>query len=190
MSFTRLRFRSSGKSSRASGLSQSLDAGDTSELGDDSFDEIKPVKRTTSAPSREGSATPPSELPPPPPSGLSSSIPHSPTILEEPVQVAEVKASPHQAHICVMLEQDVCDRVVLNQDRPKKPNGSTATTPPTTSTTTTTAVTAPSKLQGIVQPLRPSTSSGWLWKSSLFCVTLFQKSLFCTLDDTTRIHLL
>lgn len=151
MSFTRLRFRSSGKTS-VSGMSQSLDAGDTSEVNDDSFDDLS-VKRTVSAPSREGSATPPAEPP------LSSLVPHSPTILEEP-SPPEVQSNLPTSHICVMVEQDVCDRVILTQNvmKSNNPNGTTTVT----TTTTTTSSGAPSKLQGIVQPVRPTTSSGWL----------------------------
>ena len=73
MHLARFKFRDSGKST---GISQSLDAGDVSETNE-SFDELR-VKRTASAPTRDGSSspTPPRTfIPSSPVSGTRSSKP-------------------------------------------------------------------------------------------------------------------
>jgi len=204
MSIGRLRFRSSGnnKTSAGSGISQSLDAGDTSADMTESFEEMR-VKRTVSAPSREGSSTPPTVVegsansPPPPPSS-NSNLPVPPssssTTFNSPNKVT--------AHVCVLMEQEACDiskvkmpagvvvaaGAVTGNLKPKRPNGSATITEagssssssvvtsssssqqpssntPVTPTSSSAALPppqVPSKLQGIVQPVRSSTSSGWL----------------------------
>ncbi|CAG7729286.1 unnamed protein product [Allacma fusca] len=152
MHLARFKFRDSGKASN-SGISQSLDAGDTSEINE-SFDELR-VKRTVSAPTRDGSSTP---------SGTfttsttttdvtSAKSSQKPELVERGGGV-DSGGRPHSSYVCVQLDDD-CDRENRGGN-PVKPNG--ANTP--TSSASTSVGASETKLKGIVQPLR--TSTGWL----------------------------
>lgn len=145
----RLRFRD--KSSASTGFSQSYDAGDQSSEMNDSFEETRPVKRTSSAPSREG--TPPIRTD----SDKAQSSPApTPTTKTHPVSIPIIRdtipeiryASPstsgegESAHVTLQVESSPKHETEANAS-------STAT--------------GGAKLQGIIQPLRTSSPhSGWL----------------------------
>jgi len=162
MNLARFRFGDGRKASVGGALSQSLDAGDTSEPG--SFEEVK-VKRTSSAPSRDGSATPP-----PTTTNQPSTSSKNPIFAITTASMAGTPLRPHYLpvhleteldrkstapHVCVDLEDEGVGggrKSSPSRDPPQpiRPNGSN------------TAILG-SKLQGIVQPIKSSaTPSGWL----------------------------
>jgi hypothetical protein len=148
--FARFNFRTSGKAS-ISGLSQSLDAGDTSEMNE-SFEEIK-VKRTSSAPSRDGSDTPPATA-----SSSSQALaerrPQIPSTSRAPLpgKKSTLAEGPtlKSHHICVQLDEE-SGKGVPEEEGTERPSTLGPNLP------------TGSKLQGIIQPLKTSSpSSGWL----------------------------
>lgn len=140
--------------SSASGMSQSLDAPETLER--DSFEEVK-VKRTSSAPSREG--TPPN--------------PAQPSTSKQSIFAITTAETAHQPSTVPFQDIEVRPEVkgveYISVDVGEEPNFSGRKGVPSpgsqklSSNCLTTPIMTGSKLHGIVQPIKTSAnSSGWL----------------------------
>jgi hypothetical protein len=149
MHLSRLKFREAKTS--ASGISQSLDGGDNSSEMNDSFEEGRSVKRTSSAPSREDSCTPPM----PTPSESSSGPPTATGTGPNPLPIIrDTIPEIRYPSPCTSGEMEVPHVTVQVETSPKHSNEDLTKLRDTSSG---------AKLQGVIQPLRTSSPhSGWL----------------------------